>query len=287
MERSRLDVVAWFTGARLIRTSEGRIAPRVLAEQLSVSYQTALRIKKRVLAASAAGGSDAQLLERLWQEAQGANTVDANAPALSADRSSKARDHIRAAACRTFAARGLSSTRIVDIAAEAKVSSAIIHYYYTSKDELLLAALQWAMEQTYGRIDELRAETDDPCAQLRGILELAAPSEGRLHDEVLLWLEIWVRVRSHPELLAGCVAMSDFWLASVREVIEEGASAGVFRLEIPAADVAQRLVALADGLSFRSAVGYTGMHVQRVNEMLLDFAAEQLRVPAARLRSKR
>ena len=42
------------------------------------------------------------------------------------------------------------------------------------------------------------------------------------------------------------------------------------------AEIAQRMVALSDGLSFRSAIGYTGMQAQRVRELLVSFVAQQL-----------
>jgi AcrR family transcriptional regulator len=281
MENSRLGVATWFTGALLIRSSDGAVPAEALARRLAVNYKTALRIKKRVLGASDEGGPDAALLDRLWEDAgaaRGAREDDAGP-----SRSSRARDTIRAAACRAFAAHGLPATRVSDIAREAGVSGAVVRYYYKSKDDILLAALQWAMEQTYQHIDELREETPGAAQRLRGILELSLPAEGRLHDEVLLWLEIMVRIRFHPELLTACVAMSDYWLSFVREAIEDGEKAGVFHPVAPPAELAQWFVALADGLSFRSAVGYTGMNVRHVTEVLLDFAARQLGVPAEEL----
>jgi AcrR family transcriptional regulator/transposase-like protein len=280
MENSRLSVATWLTGASLIRSTDGSISAESLARRLSVNYKTALRIKKKVLAAIGGAGPDAALLARLWQDAGDAVAAGSD-PAPS--RSTKARDTIRAAACRAFAAHGLPATRISDIAREAGVSSAVVRYYYKSKDDILLAALQWAMEQTYERIDELREETPRYAERLRGILELSLPAEGRLHDEIVLWLEIMVRIRFHPELLTACVAMSDYWLSFVREAIEDGERAGVFHPVAPPAELAQWFVALADGLSFRSAVGYTGMNVRRVTEILLDFAARQLGVPVEEL----
>jgi AcrR family transcriptional regulator len=199
------------------------------------------------------------------------------------ERSSRARENIRAAACRAFAARGPSATRIADIAREAGVSSAIIHYYYKSKDEVLLAALQWANEHTSSALHELRQETSDPIELLRRTIDLAIPSEGVLRDEYVLWIETWARVRLHPRLLAECAAMSEGWVAFFQQLVEEGEEAGVFKPIAPAAEIAQRMVALSDGLSFRSAIGYTGMQVQRVRELLASFAAEQLGVPASAL----
>jgi AcrR family transcriptional regulator len=279
MRGSGLGVATWFTAATLIMASEGRVAPRALATELGVSYKTALRIKKKVDEAARSGSSDAALLERLWSAVAKAGGAAADAAPVR-DRSSRARDNIRAAACRAFAARGASATRISDIAREAGVSSAIIHYYYKSKDEVLLAALQWANEHTSRRMVELRKQTADPLELLRRTLELAVPSEGMLRDEYVLWIETWARVRLHPELLAECVTMSARWANFIEEVIRDGERCGVFHPVAPAPELAQRLVALSDGLAFRSALGYTGMHVQRVSELLQAFVAEQLGVPA-------
>ena len=104
-----------------------------------------------------------------------------------------------------------------------------------------------------------------------------------LRDEYVLWIETWARVRLHPRLLAECAAMSERWVAFFQELVEDGEAAGVFHPIAPAAEIAQRMVALSDGLSFRSAIGYTGMQVQRVRELLVSFAAEQLGVPAEAL----
>ena len=72
--------------------------------------------------------------------------------------------------------------------------------------------------------------------------------------------------------------MSERWTDFFEQRVEDGEEAG-FLPVAPPAEIAQRFVALSDGLSFRSAVGYTDMHVQRVRELLLSFAAEQLGVP--------
>jgi AcrR family transcriptional regulator len=283
MEGSGLGVATWFAAAALILAHDERIAPRALAQELGISYKTALRVKKKVIAARTSGGSDALVLEKLRREIGGSAETTEDSSAAARERSTKARDHIRAAACRAFAAQGPAATRIADIAREAGVSSAIIHYYYKSKDEVLLAALQWANEHTSSRLEELRETTADHVELLRRTLEMAVPSEGVLHDEYLLWLETWVRVRLHPELLAECVAMSARWTGFLEEIISDGERAGVFRPVVPPAELAQRLVAMSDGLSFRSAVGYAGMPVQRVSELLLSFAAEEVGVPLEQL----
>jgi AcrR family transcriptional regulator len=282
MQGSRLSVATWFSAATLVKNSEGRIAAGTLASDLGVGHATALRVKRKLAGAMSGGGADAALLEKIWLVATETDALSAES-AQAREGSFRARENIRAAACRAFAARGQSATRIADIAREAGVSSAIIHYYYKSKDEVLLAALQWADEQTIRRWEQLREHTTDPIQLLRKTLEMAVPSEGVLHDEYLLWIETWARVRFQPHLLAECVAMSDRWAVFLNEVIEGGCRAGVFHPVVPPPLIVQRLVALSDGLAFRSAVGYSSMRVRRVSELLLAFAAEQVGVPVEEL----
>ena len=274
MQGSGLGVATWFAAAWQLMEGDANVAPRALADELGVSYKTALRIKRKLEEALTPGSADADLLERLRRDAGGPGAAAAGVPAR--DRSSRARENIRAAACRAFAARGPSATRIADIAREAGVSSAIIHYYYKSKDEVLLAALQWANEHTSRQLQELRQRTSDPMELLRRTIDLAIPSEGVLRDEYVLWIETWARVRLHPRLLAECAAMSDRWTGFFEELVEEGAAAGVFSPVAPAAEIAQRMVALSDGLSFRSAIGYLG-HAGAAGQG----AAGELRCPAA------
>jgi len=285
MQDSRLGLITWFNAAALLAGGEPHATPRSLADRLGVSYKTALRINKKIEEARSGGSSDAALLERLRKVGEVPGSADEGA-APAQDRSSRTRENIRAAACHAFATQGLSATRISDIARGAGVSSAIIHYYYRSKDEVLLAALQWANEHTSRQLEELSRETADHVGLLRRALEFAVPSEGVLHDEYLLWLEVWARVRLHPKLLTECVAMSERWASFLQELIEDGTDAGAFHPVVSAAELAQRLTAFSDGLGFRSAVGYSGMSVPRVNELLLSFAAEQLGVAAEELAAR-
>jgi AcrR family transcriptional regulator len=52
------------------------------------------------------------------------------------------REAILAAARERFAAHGYDRTRIRDVAADAQVDAALVHYYYSSKDGLFVAAMQ-------------------------------------------------------------------------------------------------------------------------------------------------
>ena len=166
MEGSGLNVATWFSAVSRGAGGHGRTRHREhWPASYDVSYKTALRMKRRIAGARHTGGTDARLLEKLHRQDMGHEAGDVGGvprDGVPRERASQARDHIRAAACRAFAARGPAATRIADIAREAGVSSAIIHYYYRSKDEVLLAALQWANEHTSRWLQELRDDRDRP-----------------------------------------------------------------------------------------------------------------------------
>jgi AcrR family transcriptional regulator len=282
MQGSSLGTATWFRALALLLASNGGITARSLAVELAVSEKTARRMKQKLDGAAFRGGADAVLLERL-RSLLTTSDGTVTKPASTGENPSRTRESIRAAACRAFAAHGQSATRIADIAREAGVSSAIIHYYYRSKDEVLLAALQWADEQTSRRLDELWRETVDPVELLCKSLEMAIPSEGVLRDEYVLWIETWARIRFQPRLLRDSVNMSVRWARFLEQVVEKGSRAGVFHPVALPAEIAQRLAALGDGLAFRSAVGDTTMNVKRVRAALLAFAAEQVGIPVDKL----
>ena len=88
MQGSGLGIATWFAAAWQMMEGDGNVAPRALADDLDVSYKTALRIKRKLEEATAPGSADADLLERLRRDAGGPGAAAADVPAR--DRSSRA-----------------------------------------------------------------------------------------------------------------------------------------------------------------------------------------------------
>jgi AcrR family transcriptional regulator len=186
---------------------------------------------------------------------------------------------ILAAACRAIARRGADATRIADIAEEAGTSTGTVHYYFETKDDVLLAALKWANEQPYERIDEYLAGAPDDLARLGTLLELAIPYPGRDREEWIFFLELWKWILHRPDLVPDATAVDSRWRSYFFEVVRAGTSSGAFHPVAPADEVAERLVALVDGLGLKAVIGMPWLSPERMRELLLRFAADELRVP--------
>jgi AcrR family transcriptional regulator len=192
-------------------------------------------------------------------------------------------DEILSAACRAIVERGFSDTRVSDIAEIAGTSTGTIHYYFASKQEVLVAALRWASDRLFSRLE--RASGPGPTARLAELLDLAIPY-GRpqaRRDEYVLWMEVWALVLRSPEHLPALQDLSERWRAFFFDVVADGVAAGEFAPVQEPEVVAERLIALVDGLGFETVVGYPWSTPERMRALLVAFAAEQLGLEVGQL----
>jgi len=184
------------------------------------------------------------------------------------------REAILEAACGAIVERGFAATRIADIAQLAGTSTGTIHYYFETRDEVLMAALKWASERLFARIEAGAARS--PSGRLAHLLAVAVPAPGPARDEYVLWIELWLRVLHEPSLLNDCEALSERWRSYFFAVVRDGVEAGEFTPLAPGDEVSDRLIAMVDGLGVETALGYRWTSPRRMHARLRAFAAEQL-----------
>lgn len=82
------------------------------------------------------------------------------------------RNRLVAAAQELFLERGYEAVSIADILKKSGVNSGSLYYFFRTKEELLLAVLDWYLENLYPQvIDPARQQTTDPIEQIFGVLE--------------------------------------------------------------------------------------------------------------------
>jgi AcrR family transcriptional regulator len=185
-------------------------------------------------------------------------------------------NELLAAACRAIVQRGFSETRVSDIAEEAGTSTGTIHYYFSSKHEILVEALRWASDRLFAR---LRCDEGlDATTRLAALLDLAIPYRRpkARRDEYVLWIEMWTLVLHNREQLPALQELSARWRSFFFDVVRHGVEAGEFTPAAGADEVAERLIALVDGLGFDTVIGYRWSTPERMRSLLVPFAAEQL-----------
>jgi TetR/AcrR family fatty acid metabolism transcriptional regulator len=134
------------------------------------------------------------------------------------------------AAVRVFARKGAHATRVGDIAAEAGVSHGLLYHYFSSKDEVL----ETVIADAWGRlVDALRMVVDgdaEPDEKLRHVVVILLRSWRFEPDAVRVLVR---EVGRGPKLEAHVDEVRDAF-HSIRAVVEEGQTRGVFRKDVDA-----------------------------------------------------
>src|SRR6201999_1989929 len=112
-----------------------------------------------------------------------------------------ARERILEAACDLIAAEGIDDVRIARVAMRAGASTALVHHYFSTREELLEQALLHSFEQAGDeRFAEGESEAANATAALAEAIEECLPIPGRLERDWVLWVELWLRAAREPQL---------------------------------------------------------------------------------------
>jgi AcrR family transcriptional regulator len=188
-----------------------------------------------------------------------------------------ARERILAAAVGQIAAEGIDGVRIARIATEARVSPALVHYHFATRDALLAEALDYS----YVHAGEARITSGDTlpktshAARLQSMIEACLPTSESLRQDWVLWVELWLRAVRNPELrpvAEELYARLHAWFA--RE-IAEGVKDGEFARCDPD-EVADLALALIDGYGVRTLIGDPAMPLERGRRAVSGAVAREL-----------
>ncbi|MDQ3102675.1 MAG: TetR family transcriptional regulator C-terminal domain-containing protein [Actinomycetota bacterium] len=187
-------------------------------------------------------------------------------------------DHIRKpqileAAAAVITERGLSATRIADVAERAGTSPAAVIYWFGGREELLTEALI-ADEQRFAvELDERIAGDESASSRLLTILNASVEQA-----DWSLWIELWSRSLHDPSAREARQRLDDLWRGKLAAVVAEGQAAGEFDSELDVAEVAATLAALVDGLGVQVTLGDELVTPERMLATSVAFAEAQLRV---------
>jgi AcrR family transcriptional regulator len=208
-------------------------------------------------------------------------------------RGEAARERILQAAVRRIAQEGIDGAAIARIARDAGVSSALVHYHFDSRERLLAEALDYS----YGHAGAVRLDAGEHAGakltshaqRLQAMIDQCLPGTPELHEDWILWVELWLRAIRHPDLrpvAEELYARLHSWFA---DEITAGVAAGEFA-RCDAQEVADHALALLDGFGLRVMIGDTTVPLERarvavasalardlgVGERLVDYASDPI-----------
>jgi AcrR family transcriptional regulator len=155
-----------------------------------------------------------------------------------------------------LATHGYAGLTTKKVAAESEKSEAFFFYHYDTKDDLVVAFLDWAIEHNR---DQLSALDDDPVTRLYDALDFLVgdPADDVDRGINVAMMELLSHAphneRFYERLTAYEASVIDLFV----DIVEEGIARGQF-VEVDAHDVASYLVVTANGTA--GAAMALGMH---------------------------
>jgi AcrR family transcriptional regulator len=166
---------------------------------------------------------------------------------LESDKAQRIVDAMRAA----VGERGAAASTFDHVAREAGVSRGLLHYYFGSKERLLVEVCRRDCDIRMGLLDEAFAASGDAdeliAALVRSLEDLVRDDPGF----IALVFELFTSSRRNEEIAAGLRELNGRVLEHIAEQLAAKEAEGAIRLGAGAEAVASVLFALADGLAFR------------------------------------
>jgi AcrR family transcriptional regulator len=190
-----------------------------------------------------------------------------------------ARERILEAACELVATEGIDDVRIARVAMSAGVSTALVHHYFSTREELLEQALlhsfELAADERFGEDADADAADESAVESLGRAIRTSLPEPGEPEREWVLWVELWLRAVRDTKLqpvAAHLYARYRAWLAAV---IRAGVESGEFAAVDPER-VADHAMALLDGLGLRALLRDPEMDLARARRTIAELLAPEL-----------
>ncbi|WP_316436831.1 TetR/AcrR family transcriptional regulator [Leptolyngbya sp. NK1-12] len=129
------------------------------------------------------------------------------------------------AAEQEFACHGLKGARMSAIADRAQVTTATLHYYFETKENLYKAVLQRPVDQIQTTLGQLNLDGLSPEAALKQIIRIAIASEAENPQRQMLWFQ--EASQNQGRYFKECNVLSLH--THLLKVLEQGIAEGCFR----------------------------------------------------------
>lgn len=195
------------------------------------------------------------------------------------------REKILEAACRAVVKHGMGATRVSDIAREAGVSSAVVHYHFATKDAVLLAAASWVERETLAQRDAIMREDTRAVRKLGRFLGEQSLRNDLSRQEIILYVGLWGRAMRSPRYRVASTRSRHKWRTYFARILQQGVQTGEFHPRASVDDVVERVTAFLDGITIQVLVGHPWLDEERAAELTFDLFAAEFGCDPGELRS--
>ena len=204
-------------------------------------------------------------------------------PAPATENNEPRRIEMLRAAAELICERGFGDTRIADVAKRAGVSSALVIYYFGTRDRLLVDALRHSEESGYEAMEQKLAEIPSLRERLSLLIKWTCVPEAdnEIPGAWGLWFDLWAQAFRHDEVKAGRVELDARWRAMIVDAVKSAAP----DIDVDVRTFALEFSALLDGLSIQVALEDPEVDSAVAYDVAMRFAERELNLPAEKTSS--
>ena len=204
-------------------------------------------------------------------------------PAPATENNEPRRIEMLRAAAELICERGFGDTRIADVAKRAGVSSALVIYYFGTRDRLLVDALRHSEESGYEAMEQKLAEISSLRERLSLLIKWTCVPEAdnEIPGAWGLWFDLWSQAFRHDEVKAGRVELDARWRAMIADAVKSAAP----DIDVDVRTFALEFSALLDGLSIQVALEDPEVDSTVAYDVAMRFAERELNLPAEKTSS--
>jgi len=144
------------------------------------------------------------------------------------------RMQILGASLKIFARKGLTDTRIADIAAATGMSQGLIYRYFASKEEVFATLVEGTMQLSLMLAEQAEALPGPALEKLRWLTVQLLPYQYEQPEGVLILIHAMVNEAVPQGVREMALGYSDKIQAIIRKIISQGQAEGAIRLVSPA-----------------------------------------------------
>jgi AcrR family transcriptional regulator len=166
---------------------------------------------------------------------------------LSGDKATRIVEAMRA----SVAERGFNASTFDQVAGAAGVSRGLLHYYFGTKERLLVEAVRRECQLRFEQLDRAMAGASSADEVLAALVHMFQEIIGEGPSPTIMFFEVLTLAQRNGEIAAQLAELGVTVRTFVADALRQKAQAGELELRADADATASFLIALADGLTVR------------------------------------
>ncbi len=184
------------------------------------------------------------------------------------------KQHIMISAIKVFAEKGLKSSKIADIAAEAGIGKGTIYEYFSGRDEIFIDACNQMIADITNDIKIVANSDLPPMEKIRAMTKTSLEFSDKFTPEMSAFItDFWaegIRNQYQPEKgLIDIKPIYDELRETYKRILQAGIDCGEFR-PIDTHMFASAIIGIIDGLQVQWVIDPRTFHFQEMADTLID-----------------